>query len=72
MSRVSKAPEKKLGPGPRLYSNLKVEMPILWIADESEKQLYETLKHVYGSVGAHLINQIFLHFLNLRTLISGP
>ncbi|XP_024937300.1 putative ATP-dependent RNA helicase DHX57 [Cephus cinctus] len=34
---------------PRPSMNLKVEMQTLRIAEESEKQLYETLKHIYGS-----------------------
>lgn len=43
------AKNKSKGESPSFSSKLKVELQTLRISDESERQLYDTLKHIYGS-----------------------
>lgn len=44
------AKNKNKNNNPHISSKLKVELQTLRISEESEQQLYNTLKHIYGSV----------------------
>ncbi|XP_015438382.1 PREDICTED: putative ATP-dependent RNA helicase DHX57 [Dufourea novaeangliae] len=45
----SSSKNKSKNESPRISSKLKVELQTLRISEESERQLYDTLKHIYGS-----------------------
>lgn len=45
---------KNKNDSPCVPSKLKVELQTLRISEESERQLYETLKHIYGSVRIYI------------------
>ncbi|XP_076282240.1 putative ATP-dependent RNA helicase DHX57 [Lasioglossum baleicum] len=45
----SSSKNKSKSESPRIPSKLKVELQTLRISEESERQLYDTLKHIYGS-----------------------
>lgn len=49
LPKTNPAPQRVFDRSNTVSTNLKVEMQMLRITDESERQLYETLKHIYGT-----------------------
>lgn len=58
------AKNKNKNNNPHISSKLKVELQTLRISEESEQQLYNTLKHIYGSFFDRVLN--FLMHQNLK------